>query len=51
MPPVAGAILDATGNARGPIWLAIILFALVVPLGLGFQYFKAVRLMGGEKEV
>lgn len=39
-PPVAGAILDATDSTRGPIWLAIILFASVVPLGLAFQYFK-----------
>jgi MFS family permease len=39
-PPVAGAILDATGNVQGPIWLAIVLFASVAPLGLAFQYFK-----------
>ncbi len=40
-PPVAGAILDATGSTRGPIWLAIILFASVVPFALAFQYFKS----------
>ncbi|MFT6076377.1 MAG: MFS family permease [Yoonia sp.] len=39
-PPVAGAILDATGSTRGPIWLAIILFASVVPLAFAFQHFK-----------
>ncbi|WP_121629285.1 CynX/NimT family MFS transporter [Tropicibacter alexandrii] len=39
-PPIAGAILDATGHARGPIWLAILLFALVVPLGLAFRHYK-----------
>lgn len=39
-PPVAGAILDATGNPQGPLWLAMILFALVVPLGIAFQFFK-----------
>ena len=40
-PPVAGAILDATGDAQGPLWLAIILFATVIPLGIAFQIFKA----------
>lgn len=50
-PPAAGAILDATGNAQGPIWLAIVLFALVVPLALAFQYFKAAPLVGPEKRV
>ncbi len=39
-PPIAGAILDATGHVRGPIWLAILLFALVVPLGLAFRHYK-----------
>lgn len=39
-PPVAGALLDATGSTQGPIWLAIILFASVVPLTIAFQYFK-----------
>jgi len=47
-PPVAGAIFDTTGNVQGPIWLAIILFAAVVPLGIAFQYFKDVPLMGQE---
>ncbi len=39
-PPIAGAILDATDSTRGPIWLAIILFASVVPLAIAFQHFK-----------
>jgi MFS family permease len=40
-PPVAGAILDSLGDAQAPMWLAIILFASVVPLGLAFQYLKS----------
>ncbi|MEO9575715.1 MAG: MFS transporter [Tateyamaria sp.] len=40
-PPAAGAILDATGQPRGPIWLAMILFASVVPLAFAFKYVKA----------
>ncbi|MFK7764140.1 MAG: CynX/NimT family MFS transporter [Roseobacter sp.] len=39
-PPVAGAILDATSSPQGPIWLAIILFASVIPLAMAFQHFK-----------
>ena len=39
-PPVAGAILDTTNSAQSPLWLAIILFALVVPLSIAFGYFK-----------
>lgn len=39
-PTVAGAILDATSSTQGPIWLAIVLFASVVPLAVAFQYFK-----------
>jgi len=50
-PPVAGAILDATGSAQGPILLAIILFTLVVPLTMAFQYFKTAPSMGLEKKV
>ena len=50
-PPVAGAILDATGNARGALWLAMILFATVVPLGIAFQYFKSKPLWGQERKV
>lgn len=50
-PPVAGAILDTTGNAQGPIWLAIVLFALVIPLGLLFHHLKKAPLAGLEKRV
>jgi cyanate permease len=50
-PPVAGAISDATGNFQGPIWLAIILFALVVPLSITFQYFKHPLNLGLKKKV
>lgn len=49
-PPTAGAILDATGNAQGPIWLAITLFALVVPFALAFEYFKTAPLCGLERK-
>ncbi|WP_425100235.1 CynX/NimT family MFS transporter [Tropicibacter sp. S64] len=40
-PPAAGAILDATGRAQGPIWLAMVLFAAVVPLAFAFKLIKA----------
>lgn len=50
-PPVAGAILDATGNLQGPLWLAMILFAAVVPLGIAFQFFKGAPMMGQERKV
>ncbi|WP_223427125.1 MFS transporter [Tateyamaria pelophila] len=36
-PPAAGAILDATGSIQGPIWLAILLFAAVIPLAIAYQ--------------
>ncbi|SFS16423.1 MFS transporter [Yoonia litorea] len=39
-PPVAGAILDATGQPKGPILLAMVLFASVVPLALTFTLLK-----------
>ncbi len=39
-PPVAGAILDATGDANGPIWLAMILFASVLPFAVVFKSVK-----------
>ena len=51
MPPAAGAILDATGKAQGPIWLAIVLFASVIPLGIAFQYFRSKPLAGVERKV
>ncbi|WP_282048389.1 CynX/NimT family MFS transporter [Sulfitobacter mediterraneus] len=49
-PPAVGAIRDATGNAQGPIWFAIALFALVVPLSLMFQHFKEMQNLGLRKE-
>jgi len=39
-PPAAGAILDATGQAQGALWLAMILFASVVPFVFAFKYIK-----------
>ncbi|MFC3616091.1 CynX/NimT family MFS transporter [Lutimaribacter marinistellae] len=50
-PPAAGAILDATGNAQGPIWLAVILFASVIPFGLTFQHFKRWPMARVERKV
>jgi predicted MFS family arabinose efflux permease len=50
-PPAAGAILDATGSAQGPIWLAMLLFASVVPLAMAFQHFKGASLLSNAKEV
>lgn len=49
-PPAAGAILDATGQAQSPIWLAMALFALVVPLSLAFQFFKSMPALANRKE-
>lgn len=39
-PPVAGALFDATGGSQAPMWLAIVLFASVIPIGLVFQNLK-----------
>ncbi len=39
-PPVAGAILDATGQPNGSILLAMVLFASVVPLALTFTFLR-----------
>lgn len=50
-PPVAGAILDATGKTQGPLWLAMILFAAVVPLGIAFQCFQDAPRIGKERKV
>jgi len=50
-PPLAGAIRDATGNVEGPMWLAIILFALVIPLSIAFQSFKHPHSAAAEKKV
>jgi MFS family permease len=50
IPPIAGALLDTTGSTQGPIYLAMVLFALVVPISIAFQYFKTGPLAanGGE---
>ncbi|WP_245306320.1 MFS transporter [Roseovarius aestuariivivens] len=40
-PPAAGAILDATGQPEAPIWLAMILFASVVPFAVTFKLLKS----------
>ncbi|WP_298820943.1 MFS transporter [uncultured Roseibium sp.] len=50
-PPFAGAILDATGNPQGPLFLAMTLFVAVVPLGIAFQLFKGAPMMGQERKV
>lgn len=50
-PPAAGAIRDVTGDAHGPIWFAIVLFASVVPISILFQCFKSMRTLGLEREV
>lgn len=40
-PPAAGAILDAIGQSNGPIWLAMILFASVLPFAMAFRSITA----------
>ncbi len=50
-PPVAGAILDVTGNPEGPLLLAMILFLAVVPLGFAFQFLKGAPMVGQEGKV
>lgn len=40
-PPIAGAILDATGSASGPIFFGAALFAAVLPATLAFRHFKS----------
>lgn len=40
VPPAAGAILDATEKPQGPILLAMVLFASVVPCALTFTFIK-----------
>ncbi len=50
-PPIAGAILDVTGNPQAPLLLAMILFAAVVPLGIAFQFFKGAPEIGNERKV
>lgn len=50
-PPIAGAIRDATGQAQGPIWLAIVLFSSVVPLALMFGQIKSMPVSDQRKTV
>ncbi len=50
-PPLAGAILDGTGNPQGPLWLAMILFFAVVPLGLAFQSLRSAPAVAQERRV
>ncbi|MGA8260447.1 MAG: MFS transporter [Arenicellales bacterium] len=50
-PPIAGAILDATGRPSGPLLFGMALFAAVVPLALMFRYVKAARAVVTAKEV
>ena len=40
-PPAAGALLDVTGRPQGPIWLAMALFASVIPCALAFNSIRA----------
>jgi len=49
-PPIAGALLDATGKAQSPIWLAMVLFASVVPLALAFTCLKSRPKISGQAE-
>ncbi|MEM9434647.1 MAG: MFS transporter [Pseudomonadota bacterium] len=49
-PPVAGAILDATGNVLAPLWLAMVLFATVVPLGILYRAFRDSRPIVQERD-
>lgn len=50
-PPLAGAILDATDSPQGPIWLAIALFASVVPFALAYQWIKTPPAPAIERKV
>ncbi len=50
-PPAAGAILDATGSPQGPRWLAILLFAFVVSLAMGYQRQKGRAIRTKEQAV
>lgn len=40
-PPIAGAVLDATGNIFAPIYFGMILFAAVVPAAFAFRWLKS----------
>ncbi len=41
VPPIAGAMLDATGNPLSPIWLAMGMFMTIIPLGLLYTALKS----------
>lgn len=40
-PPVARAILDASGSPAGPIFFGMALFAAVLPAVFAFRWFKS----------
>jgi len=50
VPPLAGAILDRTGNAQAPLVLAMVLFAAVLPAALAFRHAKAAAPIGGIRQ-
>lgn len=49
-PPIAGAILGTIGTAYGPIWLATLLSASVIPNGIAFQNINGASRSGPERE-
>lgn len=49
-PPVAGAILDATGQPGDSVILAMTLFACVVPFALIFSFIKSRTIVGRVQE-
>ena len=50
-PPLAGALFDHTGWVQGPILLAALLFASVVPLSLAFRAVKTQSIDSNPKEL
>lgn len=50
-PPVAGAVLDATGRPQGPIWLAVVLFLSVIPLAIAYERQKGRATHANQKIV
>lgn len=50
-PPVAGAVLDATGSPQGPIWLAVVLFLSVIPLAIAYERQKGRATHANQKIV
>lgn len=49
-PPIAGAVLDATGNASASVVFGMILFATVVPAAFAFRQFKSGEAVPSVKE-